>query len=126
MDFLNKLSPYAHWLLRIGLASVFLYHGSGKFGDLSATAESLGLPLVLAVLVAVGEVGGGLLILIGGASKDWMTRLAGLSFAVIMIGAIFKVHLQHGWSSIGNLGMEFQFTLLMTSLYFLIVGNGNK
>lgn len=25
---------------------------------------------------------------------------------------------------IGGMGMEFQFTLLMTSLYFLVVGNG--
>lgn len=124
MDALKKLAPHAHWLLRIGLASVFLYHGSGKFSNLSGMAEGMGLPVFIFALVAIGEVGGGLLILLGGVSKDWMTRLAGLAFAVIMIGAIFRVHLEHGWNSIGNLGMEFQFTLLMTSLYFLLVGNG--
>ena len=57
--------------------------------------------------------------------QDRLTQtLAGLAFAVIMVAAIFMVHLEHGWNSIGNMGMEFQFTLLMTSLYFLIVGNG--
>jgi len=46
-----------------------------------------------------------------------------------MLGAIFMVHLQHGWNSVnmgsGNMGrgMEFQFTLLMIALYFLVVGN---
>lgn len=124
MDSLKKLAPHAHWLLRIGLASVFLYHGAGKFSDLGGMAEMMGLPVFVFGLVAVAEVVGGVLILAGGASKDWMTRVAGLAFAVIMIGAIFTVHVEHGWNSIGNMGMEFQFTLLMTSLYFLIVGNG--
>nr|WP_290666143.1 DoxX family membrane protein [Ardenticatena sp.] len=30
MDALKRLSPYTHWLLRIALAAVFLYHGWGK------------------------------------------------------------------------------------------------
>lgn len=61
-----------------------------------------------------------------------MTRLAGLFIAPIMLGAIFMVHLQHGWNSVnmgtGNMGkgMEFQFTLLMIALYFLFVGNAHS
>ena len=42
-----------------------------------------------------------------------------------MDGTIATVHLQFGWNSVGAMGMEFQFTLLMTSLYFLVVGNGS-
>ncbi len=55
-----------------------------------------------------------------------MTRLGG---PPVMVGAIFMVHLQHGWSSVnmgsGNMGrgMEFQFTLLIITLFFLVVGN---
>ncbi len=123
MEVLNKMAPHAHWFLRIGLASVFLYHGGQKWLDLGAAAEGLGLPVLIATLVAVVEVGSVLLILAGGVAKDWMTRVAGLGFAVIMLGAIFRVHLQNGWNSIGAMGMEFQFTLLMTSLYFVTVGN---
>ncbi len=125
MEALKKIAPHAHWFLRIGLASVFLYHGGGKFLDLSGMAEGMGMPVFMVVLIALVEVGSVLLILAGGVAKDWMTRVAGLGFAVIMVGAIFMVHLQYGWNSVGELGMEFQFTLLMISLYFLAVGNGD-
>ena len=36
---MKKLAPYAHWLLRIALAAVFLYHGLTKFPN----AEKLSL-----------------------------------------------------------------------------------
>ena len=123
MDAFKNLAPHAHWLLRIGLAGVFAYHGGQKWLDLGAAAEGLGMPVFMAALIATVEIGGVVLILAGGVGKDWMTRVAGLGFAVLMFGAIFRVHLQFGWNSIGALGMEFQFTLLMTSLYFLAVGN---
>ena len=73
----------------------------------------------------------GLFVIVGGLGWDWMTRLAGLFITPIMLGAIFMVHLQHGWNSVnmgtGNMGkgMEFQFTLLMIALYFLFAGNAH-
>ena len=94
--------------------------------DLGATSEMMGMPVALVAIIALVEVGGVLLLLGGGFSKDWMTRVAGLGFAAIMVGAIFMVHLPNGWNSIGAMGMEFQFTLLMTSLYFLVVGNRDE
>lgn len=126
MDALKKLAPHAHWLLRIGLASVFLYHGITKFPNIAGMSEAMGLPSIVVTLLAIVETAGGVAILAGAVASENLTRLAGLAFAVIMIAAIFMVHLEHGWNSIGNMGMEFQFTLLMTSLYFLIVGNGNS
>lgn len=122
MKFLDGLAPIAHWFLRVALAGVFLYHGLTKFPDLAGTAEFLGMPLFVAGLLAAAETLAGILILLGGFLKDWMTRLAGLIIAVVMIGAIFKVHLANGWSFMNN-GMEFQFTLTMLGLYFLAVGN---
>lgn len=129
MNALNSLAPRAHWLLRIALASVFLYHGLTKFPALQGLAEMMGMPVVLVGLLAVVETAGGVLVLAGGFGSDWMTRLGGLLIAPVMLGAIFMVHLQHGWNSVnmgsGNMGrgMEFQFTLLMVALYFLIAGN---
>ncbi|QXD13836.1 DoxX family protein [Rhodocaloribacter litoris] len=123
MNFLNNLAPHAHWFLRIALASVFLYHGLGKFGNLSGMAEQMQMPVFLVALLGAAESLGGIFILAGGVSKEWMTRVAGLIFAVVMVGAILIVHLPHGWNSIGNLGMEFQFTLLMIALFFLVRGN---
>ncbi len=82
----------------------------------------------MAVLVAVLETGGALLILAGGVSKDWMTRVGGLLIVPVMLGAIFMVHWGQ-WSFMPSEthpvgGIEFQFTLLMIALYFAVVGNG--
>jgi putative oxidoreductase len=122
MKFLDGLAPIAHWFLRIALAGVFLYHGLTKFPNLAGTAEFLGMPLFVAALLATAESLAGAFILLGGFLKDWMTRLAGLIIAIVMTGAIVMVHLENGWSFQNN-GMEFQFTLTMLGLYFLVVGN---
>ena len=102
MNFLSPLAPHAHWFLRLSLASVFIYHAVTKFPNLEGVSQMIGFPVFLVAVLAVVELLGGILILLGGISKDWMTRLAGLIFVVVMIGAIFKVHLAHGWNSIGN------------------------
>ncbi len=132
MERLNAFAPYAHWALRLALASVFLYHGLTKFPVLGGMAEMMGMPVFVVGLLATMEAVGGALILIGGAAGDWMTRLGGLLIVPIMLGAIFMVHLQHGWNSVnmgtGNMGrgMEFQFTLLMIALYFALAGNSHS
>ena len=127
MKRLNALAPYAHWLLRVALASVFLFHGLGKFLDLAGTAQMMG-GMPMAVLAAVMETGGGVLILAGGFGNDLLTRLGGLLIAPVMLGAIAMVHWGQ-WSFAPSDthpmgGMEFQFTLLMIALYFVLVGNG--
>ena len=45
---LDSLKPYAHWLLRIALASVFVYHGIGKVINLGGFVEMTGLPMPVA------------------------------------------------------------------------------
>jgi len=83
--------------------------------------------MVMAVLAAVLETGGGALVLIGGAGNDLLTRLGGLFITPVMLGAIFMVH-RGQWRFAATEthpmgGMEFQFTLLMIALYFVFVGN---
>lgn len=123
---LRAFAPHAHWLLRIALASVFLFHGIDKFLDLAGTAEMMD-SMFMAVLAAVLETGGGALVLIGGAGNDLLTRLGGLFITPVMLGAIFMVHWgQWRFASTESHpmgGMEFQFTLLMIALYFVFVGN---
>lgn len=126
MKFLDDLAPYAHWLLRLALISVFLFHGLGKFMALSQTAEMMG-GMPMAILAAVMETGGALLILFGGFGKELLTRLGGLLIAPVMMGAIAMVHWGR-WAfttteSHPMGGMEFQVTLLLIALYFVIVGN---
>ena len=123
----DSLKPHAHWLLRIGLAAVFLYHGSGKVFDFGDFSENSRFPIIIDVLIAFAEIAGGLGIIIGGFTNDLITRLAGFAMTAIMLGAISIVHWGR-WDfrpaegfPVG--GMEFQIVLLLTALFFLIMGN---
>lgn len=126
---LNIFSGIAHWLPRLALAGVFLYHGLLKFPIAAGMAEMMGMPLMMVYLLATMEVVGGLLILWGGFGPDLITRIAGMIFSVVMLGAIFLVHFANGWNSInmggGNegRGMEFQVLILAVSLLFALRGN---
>jgi putative oxidoreductase len=123
METLNKFAPNAHWLLRLALVGPFAYHGLGKLLNAAGSAQMMQMPIALVVMLGVIEVGGVAILLAGPLAKDWMVRLTGVGFAGIMIGAIVMVHAAHGWNSLGNMGMEFQVTLTLVSLYFVIVGN---
>ncbi|NND64989.1 MAG: DoxX family protein [Gammaproteobacteria bacterium] len=129
MAVLNKLEVHAHFLLRIALASVFIYHGWSKLSDISGFAQMMGLPTIVAALVTAAEILGGVGILAGGLMKnDLITRLSGLVIVPVMLGAIFLVHWPRWNFMISEShpagGMEFQVVLLLIALYFLIVGNG--
>jgi putative oxidoreductase len=124
---MKALHDNAHWLLRIALASVFLFHGFGKVANLSGFSEMMGLPVLLAGLVTFAEVAGGLGIIIGGFSKELITRLAALAMIPVLLGALLMVHGPH-WNFVPAEGypmggMEFQVVLALIATYFLIVGN---
>ena len=124
---LDALRSHAHWLLRISLASVFIYHGVVKVMDLAAFSQMMGLSTPVAVLVTLAEIAGGVGILVGAFTNDLITRLAGLAIAPVMIGAIVMVH----WGRWNFLpadgfpagGMEFQVVLLLIALFFIVMGN---
>lgn len=130
MKNLSNLSQNAHWLLRIALASVFIYHGVPKLINLSATAEMLGLPVFILLLVALAETIGGALVLVGGFQKDWITRIGAAMLIPVLLGAIFMVHWGQ-WTFVPSEthpmgGMEFQVVLLLISIYLLIKGSDSK
>ncbi len=129
-DALESLKPHAHWLLRIGLAGVFVFHGIGKVMMFGSFSQMMGLPTAVAALVPLAEVAGGVGIIVGAFTNDLITRLAGLAIAPIMLGAIFMVHWgRWDFSPAEGFpmgGMEFQVVLLLTALYFLVMGNGTS
>lgn len=84
---------------RILIALIFVSSGIEKFMDLGVTAsaiESKGLPYpnILAVLTAILETGGGLLIILG-----WQTRLAAL--ALVIFSAIAAYFFHDFWNQTG-------------------------
>lgn len=123
MTALSNFAPHAHWFLRLALFGPFIFHGAGKFFNAAGFSEMMQMPIALVILLGVVEVGGALVLIAGRFAPDWLVRLSGLGLAGVMLGAIVLVHAAHGWNSIGELGMEFQVTLLLVSLYFVVVGN---
>lgn len=128
MNQLNKLSGIAHWLPRLALAAIFLYHGFPKIAMAGEVASMMGMPAIMVLMLGAIEIGGALLLLWGGFGPDWATRIAGILFTVVMIGAIAMVHAQYGWNSLnmgdnGGRGMEFQVLIIATSLLYTFKGN---
>ena len=128
MTFLTK---NAHWLLRIALASVFVYHGLLKFSNLEGFAQMLPISYTEVVLVALAETVGGLLVLLGGfrddVISDLATRIGAALNIPVMIGAISIVHWGQ-WNFVPSEthsmgGFQFQAVLLLVMLYMVIVGN---
>lgn len=128
-----QLNRHAHWLPRLALAGVFLYHGIGKLLTLQAFAMMMMIPVWVAAIVAVAELGGALLLLAGGSRlpkpliADRLTRLGAAMFAPVLVGAIAMLHWGQ-WSFVASGthpmgGMEFQVLLLSIALYFVIRGN---
>ncbi len=134
MESFQKLSPFSHWLVRLSLAVTFLYHGMMKFPMADMMADGMGMPIIIVYVLAIMEVVGGLLILWGGFGPEIATRTAGAIFSIVMLGAIFMVHLPNGWSFMSGYGegtnnmggMEFQVLILATGLTYLIKGNSDR
>ena len=125
------LTTNAHFLLRIALASVFVYHGMLKFMNLEGFAQMLPISYFAVVLVALAETGGGLLVLLGGfrddAVSDLATRVGAALNIPVMIGAIVLVHWGR-WNFLPSEthpmgGIQFQTVLILIMLYLVITGN---
>jgi putative oxidoreductase len=117
----NTLVPL---ILRLGLATIFIFHGQQKvFGE----GNELGFgwmkgenarPAIVQMLVAWGELVGGIALAIG-----FLTRLAAIGIAIIMAGAIYTVHGQHGFS-LGKGGYEYNFAILIMCAAVVLLGGG--
>jgi putative oxidoreductase len=111
-------------ILRIASAMAFLYHGSailfGAFGGPGPQqfAAFHHWPTLLGYLVGLGQVGGGLAVLTG-----ILFRFGAVSIIAVMLGAIFLVHLPHGFD-VSNGGAEYALTQLLLAVAFLFTGPG--
>jgi putative oxidoreductase len=119
--FLERLQPLALLVLRLGLGAIMVAHGKEKvFGGMAkhiAFIHSLGVPAptFMAYLSAWAEFGGGLLLLVGLA-----TRFAALATLINMLVAIFKVHFKNGFTGQGN----YQFPLILAVVAFALIITG--
>src|ERR1700692_5072280 len=100
-------------LIRIAAALAFLYHGCailfGMFGGPGPVqfAAFMHAPVAVGYLVGLAQVAGALAILTGA-----LIRVGAACVIVVMLGAIFLVHLPHGFN-IGAGGREYAVTQLL-------------
>lgn len=109
-------------VLRVVVGIVFVMHGYQKFGDIEMVAgffTGLGLGAAMAYVVATIEFVGGISLILGYGSKI----AAGL-LAIVMAGAIIKVHGPNGFFLGKSAGYEFVLTLLGASVAILYTGAG--
>src|SRR6516162_9404189 len=111
-------------ILRIASAIAFLYHGSailfGAFGGPGPKGFSalMHMPTAVGYLVGLAQFAGGLAILSG-----VLIRLGAACVIVVMLGAIFLVHLPHGFD-VGKGGAEYAFMQLLIAIALFITGGG--
>ncbi|GAB2546816.1 DoxX family protein [Gracilibacillus alcaliphilus] len=102
-------------LLRVFLGVTFFIHGLDKFqGGLATTVstfESMGIPVFLTYVVAIIELVGGMLLLLGVGIK-----IVSFLFAAVMIGSIITTKFEAGFLG----GFELDLALLVISLFMII------
>lgn len=112
-------------LLRLAGGLPFLYHGSailfGAFGGPGPErfAAFMHAPVIVGYLVGLAQFAGGVAILSG-----VLIRVGAVCVTIVMLGAIFLVHLPHGFD-VGKEGMEYALTQLLVALVLLILGAGD-
>ncbi|MCG6871704.1 MAG: DoxX family protein [Gammaproteobacteria bacterium] len=120
----HRNTDYAALILRLALGLMFLAHGILKVTvfTLPGTVgffESVGFPGWMAYLVTYAEIGGGLLLITGLA-----TRWVALALVPILLGAV-SVHWGAGWVfSNPNGGWEYPAFLAVATLVQSLLGGG--
>ena len=115
-------------LLRCAVGAIMMYHGAQKLfglfggGGIAGTSAffgTLGVPFpeIAAWLAGAGELGGGLLLLVG-----LFTPLAAAVIAIDMIAAIALVHAAKGFS--GPDGFEFPMLIAASAMALVFTGPG--
>lgn len=121
----DRTAPYAALLLRVGLGILLLAHGLllkvFTFGITGTVGyfESIGYPGFFAYLVILGEIGGGVALILGVG-----TRAISLLLLPILVGATLQ-HAGNGWLfTAPNGGWEFPAFWTMALIVQALLGDG--
>lgn len=130
----RPIAPISFWLLRFGLGIAFFLHGYEKFPlppeKMTNWFTKLGFafPELTTSAVALGEVGAGVGIILGGLVKghvgNIITKVSGGAVVVIMSGAFIIAH--SNWFFTARLFTSEQIFLFILGSFFLIRGNNNE
>ena len=132
MSFVKRIPEFcmSHWLLRIPLAIVFIQQGLSKLPVTLEDAEAFELPYLVWWVVAWGELGAGVGLLVAGLLASWawlkdygdvLTRFCGITICSIMTGVIWVGQPESFWEVI--LYDNFHVLLWVGGLFFALRGN---
>ncbi len=120
-----KTAPYAALVLRLALGVMFIAHGLLKVLVFTPAGtvgyfESLGLSSLLAYVTMAAELGGGLALLLGVASR-WVA----LALIPLLAGTVVLVHGANGWlfANPGG-GWEYPVFLMAAAAVQALLGDG--
>ncbi|WP_410511227.1 DoxX family protein [Paenibacillus sp. BR2-3] len=107
-------------IMRVVMGIIFMFHGIAKFqmglSNVDAWFSSIGIPGSLAYLVAVLELVGGIMLIVG-----LFTRYVSALFIVMLIGAIVTTKLSAGLLGNGQMaGYELDLGYILVSLYLAV------
>jgi putative oxidoreductase len=106
-----------------GLHKVVGWDGAGGLAQTVAGMTAMGMPLVAVYMLAFGELLGGIALIVG-----FLSRLAALGILIIMLGAVFMVHLPHGfflnWYNIEGVGHGFEYNLALIAMSLAVIFGG--
>jgi putative oxidoreductase len=119
----TRLDAVGLTLLRVFAGVVMAAHGWQKvqtFSEWQQQVVDLGVPApeIAARLAVVGELGGGIALILG-----LLTPVAGLLILGVMATAIATVHAGNGLFA-ANGGWEFPALIAMVAIYFVVHGGG--
>lgn len=101
-------------LIRLMLGIIFMAHGGqkvmGGFSEPMDMMEGLGFPAFFGIILGLFELIGGILLFLG-----ILTNYIASGFIIIMLGALFTVHLKDGY-----MASEFVLTLLVMSISMIV------
>ena len=115
MSFFENNHKYFHFVFRVLVGFLFLFHGSQKLFGWPGDRDPV-VVLSLMGFVGIVEFVGGLAIMLG-----FFTRLAAAGAAVVMVSAYFKSHAAQGVLPIVNRG---ELALLYFATFTMLIGSG--
>jgi putative oxidoreductase len=119
----DRQIAYGAFLVRASLGAMYLTHGLWKASlglyNVESFLQSEGLPALLAPFLIVGEIVGGLAIMMG-----WLSRPLVAAFLPVLFGAVL-IHARNGFIfSNPNGGYEYPLFLIIVSVAHLLLGDG--
>lgn len=120
----NRTTPFAAFILRIALGTMFLAHGLTKLlvftpAGTAGFFQSVGFPGFLAYPIIAFEILGGIMLLLGVYAR-WVAAVA-----AIQLFFASTVHFGNGWSFTNpNGGWEYPVFLSVSALAIALLGDG--